>query len=338
MKSRQSNFELLRILAMYMVLLLHALGSLAWPKGALTHADGPLAHLLLSMLQSVSIVAVNVFVLISGWFGIRPTLRSATKLLFQCAFVCVVVYASLVLAKEETFSLSALGACFTLGQTGWFVKSYLVLFILSPVLNSYVEHTDRHNQQRVLLAFYLFQTLIDWVFNLDADSQRGYSALSFIGLYLLAQYVRRFKLTRLHTYHRRIFLLLYLGIAGVMVAVGSAAYFACGIDIFHRLMYYTSPLVVVQSLALLLYVERLSFQSASVNRIAACCLAVYLVHQYPALRPFYNNLCIYVYTHCAPLPGIAGLLLLLCLIYVACIGVDMLRQWAWRGCLKLFNK
>ena len=108
-------------------------------------------HLGFSFVEMISIVAVNVFVLISGWFGIRPTMRGLGKFLYQCAFCCLVVDAVLWLVGTENLSFSMLFEAFTLQQTGWFVPSYLLLFLLSPVLNAYVEAADEPTQRRVLL-------------------------------------------------------------------------------------------------------------------------------------------------------------------------------------------
>lgn len=73
--ARESNFELLRIIAMFMVLVLHAdFQALGEP----TRADiisSPLTSSLKVFFEMASIVAVNVFVLISGWFGIRGSLH-----------------------------------------------------------------------------------------------------------------------------------------------------------------------------------------------------------------------------------------------------------------------
>ncbi len=73
MKQRLVSFELLRIFAMLMVLGLHA-------NFAALHVPDAYSILTFSgigrvLCQSLCIVAVNVFVMISGWFGIKPSMR-----------------------------------------------------------------------------------------------------------------------------------------------------------------------------------------------------------------------------------------------------------------------
>ena len=89
---RDSQTELLRIVAMVMILILHAnfLG-----VGAPEHADfledAPRAWGQM-VLESLCIVAVDVFVLISSWYGIRFRKRRLAGFLFQVWFFTFVLY------------------------------------------------------------------------------------------------------------------------------------------------------------------------------------------------------------------------------------------------------
>lgn len=70
---RQLNIELLRILAMLMVPGLHAnFTSLKLPSTDIILTPSGLARV---FLEFMCLVAVNVFVMISGWFNIRQSLR-----------------------------------------------------------------------------------------------------------------------------------------------------------------------------------------------------------------------------------------------------------------------
>lgn len=129
---RQSNLELLRIVAMFLVLVVHAD---YFALGAPTLADVtdmPLPSFVRIFIESLSIVCVNVFILISGWFGIRPKFKSITNFLFQCLFFLVGIYAIGVLTGFATLSPKGLAGCLCLIPWNWFIKAYLVF--LSSVL------------------------------------------------------------------------------------------------------------------------------------------------------------------------------------------------------------
>lgn len=79
---RQSNMELLRLLAMFFVLALHANATAIQVPTADDIQAAPLSSFTRIFLEQATVVAVDVFVLISGWFGIRPTLKGAGNFAF----------------------------------------------------------------------------------------------------------------------------------------------------------------------------------------------------------------------------------------------------------------
>lgn len=92
---RLSAIELLRLLSMLMVLILHAdYVALRVPDAAL-FATTPAEAVGRVVAEQLSIVAVDVFVLISAWFGIRTTVRGICSLLFQVLFYALVILGAL---------------------------------------------------------------------------------------------------------------------------------------------------------------------------------------------------------------------------------------------------
>lgn len=83
-KIRESNFELLRLIAMIMVIVVHVdFGSVGWPT-ATDLQDQFSTTVMKILVESFCIVCVDVFVLISGWFGIRPSAKKLAGFFFQC--------------------------------------------------------------------------------------------------------------------------------------------------------------------------------------------------------------------------------------------------------------
>lgn len=249
--------------------------------------------------------------------------------MYQCVFCSLVVDAVLWAVGADKFGLLTLLKALLLSQTGWFVRSYLLLFLLSPVLNAFVQTADERAQRRVLIGLFLAQTIGAFVLKIFDDFNFGYSLLSFVCLYLLAQYVRRFQLQRLARLRSGFFLLIFLGVALLHVLIGSIALFGFGSKLFQQIMLYSSPLVVLQSLALLQYFLRQTLSSAIVNRIAAGSFAVYLIHEHPGARPFYASICQKAFMDAPPALGAVALLLWLCVVYLVCVGVDELRRASW---------
>ena len=189
---RQSNIELLRIIAMTMVLTLHAdylsLGA-PTPCEILEH---PMISIVRIVIESMSIVAVNVFVFISGWFGIHPSLRRFSGFMFQVIFFVIV--GSVIAMLFGDYGGRPLGGWLVLllGWNYWFVKAYIILYLFSPILNAFIENVSKQQLLRFLLFFYIIQTIYGWYFGDGGYFNRGYSPLSMMGLYLLARYIRMY--------------------------------------------------------------------------------------------------------------------------------------------------
>lgn len=85
MAERKINFEILRVLAMIMVLGLHAnFTALKSPSAdTILSIDG----ILRTYLEAICFVAVNTFVMISGWFGIKPTLKGFFNFIWQVVYL-----------------------------------------------------------------------------------------------------------------------------------------------------------------------------------------------------------------------------------------------------------
>ena len=86
MNKRQSNIELLRIISIFLIMVVHATYlTFGTPTPHEIQAK-PLGSFFFIGLENVSVICVDIFVLISGWFGIHPKVKSIGGLLFQCVY------------------------------------------------------------------------------------------------------------------------------------------------------------------------------------------------------------------------------------------------------------
>ena len=202
MKNRQSNIELLRIISIFLILVTHAD---FWALGEPTSSE--LTNNFLSsftriFFESLSIICINIFVLISGWFSIRASLKSIIKLLFQVYFMLLFIYLIYVIIGWDTINIRSLSKCFIVGHEFWFIKAYLGLLILSPALNVFVNIVSEKVLRVVLIAFFAYQCVYAWITPGAWFLHYGYSVTSFAGLYLLARYVRLY-LTETKPFEKR---------------------------------------------------------------------------------------------------------------------------------------
>ena len=189
-KQRDSNIELLRCLAMFLILVIHA-NFVSLPMIDAAELQGnTLPSVFRFFIESVGIVAINVFVFISGWYGIRPRKEKVLSLLFMVLWFFVGFYLVLLIAGKATLSWKEIADALQLSDYEWFIKSYFLLIIISPILNSFNATADEKTQRYVVIAFFLFEAVFGWIAGGRRFFVNGYGPLHFIGLYVTAGYIR----------------------------------------------------------------------------------------------------------------------------------------------------
>lgn len=318
---RQSNLELLRIVSMMLVLTLHAdfwsLGVPSWSE----IAGSPAASLTRMTLEAAALVSVNVFVMISGWFGIRPSLRGLASFLFQCMFYSAGIYlAMILLGRAEADVAGAVDNLLLLGRN-WFVGAYLVLYLLSPLLNRLIRGFSSGALAVIVAVFYMVQTAWGWVVD-SAVFDGGYSPLSFVGLYLLAALLRR-RSSALRP-------LSWLYPAGVAANVVLMALIArTGVALSAEA--YSNPLVIMASVGLFSAFASLRMRpSPFLNNVAQSVFAVYLIHMNPYVAPSFRAVCIRLYDAVSGPLCLLSFALALVIIFAACVAADRIRVVVWR--------
>lgn len=319
--------EMLRILSMLFVMMSHSLdGSLGIP--AREDFLAALADAGIRLLLSCSCaIAVNVFVLISGWFGIHTSAKGLFKLEFQCAFMAIAVYAGLLLAGNH-YSVKESVRIIADPNNWWFVYAYILLYIMAPILNSFVESANKKQYQILLVSFFVFQTLYGF-WNSLPYFKSGYSPLSFMGLYLLARYVRKYS-PRWATWSVAKDLGTYIGLS-VMLTILVAALSCSGRGLLVWFGYslrsaYSSPFLIASSLFVVLAFSKMKFYNKYVNAIAASAFAVYLIHNHPAVHHGYFKIAVKaIYDDSSLLTFYPKLFAFLVCVFLACIAVDRIR-------------
>ncbi|MBQ9312252.1 MAG: acyltransferase [Bacteroidales bacterium] len=339
-KQRQSNIELLRIVSMIMILGLHvnfyALGPVSLQE--LNHR--PLGATSRMFFEFLCIVAVNVFIFISGWFSINAKIKGFLKFLYQILFFYIGIYLVFVFIGERQISWEGIQECFFAKKQGWFIKAYICLYILSPVLNAFVKHSNERQLRLVLIAFYIFQTIYGWYF-VDATKffAQGYSTLSFIGLYLLARYIKLYAMDKkLFSMKKEKDLIVFLSICVLETLLFVITKQNRLDDIVQILWIYSSPLVIVSALYLLLFFSKLEISNKHINRIALSSFTVYLFHSNPNIMPYYVKTAREIFSTYSSLSCLLLMLLEIIVFYIVATLLDYLRIVSWNALWQKFGK
>lgn len=325
---RLSNIELLRMLAMFLVLLVHAdFFSLGSPSAdEIVHK--PLDAFLRIFFESISIVCVNVFVLISGWFGIKPSFKGLCNFLYQCLFFLIGLYIITIIIGVNRISPGGLAGCVFATKLNWFIKAYLLLYFLSPVLNAFIKTASQKTFKLVLISFFAFTCTYGWI-GAASFMDNGYTTLFFIGLYLLARYIRLY--TPKWSQHTPwVYLAIYLLCAILVTAVSFLIPYLFDRYIPVDLYSYICPTTIIGALCLLLCFTKIKLQNQFINWCGISCFAVFLMHVSPSTLWHFKALFIYLHSHCSVASFWLITFAVLSLIFIVAILIDKIR-------IKTFN-
>lgn len=326
-KERQSNLELLRIVAIFMVMILHAdFAALGVPGTNVASVTDWILLISKVGIEMCALVAVNVFILISGWFGINTTVKGICKFIFQFIFFFAVTYIFwLSINGFWRFSWTDVGNCIALGTSNWFVKAYIGLMIMAPILNAFCKYTQKKTLLTVLVSFFIYQTLWGWL-GKNTSVNDGYSTFSFIGLYLLARFLRLYN----YDMQKRNWFLLYIS----CIVMNSILFLSTKGDVMT--LSYANPLNVMGAVGLFRCFEKMSIKkNRIINYIAASSFAVYLLHTSPKIMPDYLTLVRKAWDSDLLILGLLIIVGIMVGFYIVAMIIDVIRVDVWRKLLKV---
>lgn len=357
--ARQANLELLRCVAMMMVIVLHYLGKgnflVGLKEGWLYPAES-----IAWLLESFCIVAVNVYMFISGYFlctsSFKPSRLIQLWLQVWMYSMAVGLLGALTGVMEETafdthFLLTLI---FPVAMNHyWFMTAYIILYLLLPFLGIAVQKMTRQQLQvAVLLLLFVFSLQKSILpVRLETDGL-GYDCLWYVCVFMAAAYVRRFGVPFLEKRGRGIAL---YGSCCMMIFFGTMilreVYLRTGR--LERMilvcMDYNHILPFLAAVGLFSAFRRLKVSgkfASFVSKIAPHTLGVYLLHENLGLRYTWQNWLgadklLGMLGRLGLRDSVFGLLLhvVLTVICVFAIGilVDMLRAFLVHGLDRVFN-
>lgn len=348
--SRMANLELLRCAAMMMVVVLHYLG-----KGNilsdLTGERLGSVEVVAWILEAFCIVAVNAYMLISGYFlsGSTFKLSRMITLYLQLWFYSVgigmlgIVTGIFPMETVETHDLLTLVFPVFMKHY-WFVSAYLFMYLFLPFMGGVIRRMSQKQMQlaigMLIAAFCVLKSVLPIRLELDAQ---GYDSIWYLCVFFTAAYIRRFGCGMVKNLKRSVCLYVLACVAILLVTAGlRQVYLMTGslgriLTIAFEYNHILPYLASVGLFGIFLNINVPEKLGGFINRIAPYTLGVYLLHENITVRYAWQN------WFCADRLGSVGELLLWTLIAVTAlfaigILVDMLRGLVMNWLHVLFNK
>ncbi len=315
-KTRNSSFELLRLLLMSLIVVHHCivhglnLTSLEWNgiESVLLPAD----MLLFCEANCFCIIGVNVFVLISGYFGLKPTFEKFLKLLLSMLFYVLIFNVGYnFLIGDYTHTISSL-FIFSHGPY-WFMTDYFFLMCFTPLINRAFEWLSKQQITLFAIALLVMSCYFGFVWQ-NPINTNGYTLFQFIMLYTIGRYIKVYNINMKNFYS------VFTYITCSLIC-GTVMYLLHRLGFNHlawRITNYNNFLLITSAVAVLLLFKNLKFNSVLINKLAQSSLAVYLFQSSVAmsalLYPLIRKIYIESNTYSRPIMGGGSILLIIILL------------------------
>lgn len=349
---RDSKIELLRIICMILIIMHH----FSYHSGFVLDGSVP-------VLNKVTIdgfliggkIGVNIFILISGYFLVDKEFKVSrlVKLALEIFFYSSIIYLLFLITGQIEFSFEALVHNFfpILTLRYWFITPYVLIYLLSPLINKLIKNLNQKKYSLFLLIIVLVQVGITFCLNLNKtafgtivtptevsvlQSVLDYfvkilsSSCWFFTLYLIAGYIKKYppKICNSFSKNLVIFLVSYATLIFVQIffnyplyEMSTATCLIASVSLFNTFNSIKKPI-----------------SSRFINIISQTTLAIYLIHDNKFVRSFIweklFNCANLINNKLLPLIAI-GIVLA---IFIVCCLIDLFRIYCVeKPIFKLFN-
>lgn len=299
-KERKSNFELLRILSMFLIVMFHTICH----GGALSNSKHETLSLVLNFLVLISLVHVNSYILTTGYFQSKKEFKQARvwSLINSNLFYRIIILIILTLTGYVSLSkLDILKEIFIINITEyWFIRVYLYLYCLSPFLNKLISSLDKKMFKKLLMILFVILSILPFITGNLAFDNDGFTLYQFIFLYLLGAYFREYPIEKSYLFKhwskemiRLICICVFIGCVILNFLLTQTSLFMLGkneiidfisINFIDSSLAYSNPIVIIQTLAYFFYFSTLDFKSKFINKVSSLSLGVYLIHDNQLLK------------------------------------------------------
>lgn len=301
-QARSSGIELLKILAIFIIVISHVTQTLTsvntdvpWTDYMIdiSKASGNGVNMALLVLRTFGIFGNSIFFISSAWFLLnndRVKAKKELKLFLDVWTISVLICGVVLLVRHGSISGKLLVKQFfpTLIANNWYMTCYLLFYPIHGILNKSIRAMS---QRELLLAATALGTLYILVDYIVGQVLFPSMLILWITIYVIVAYAKLYMRDLIDNNKVNVLLVLVgiLGNAGIIIATDLA-----GMKIGFlqtKVMYWAnncSPFLLMAAFGLFNIFRNIEFSNRVINYISKLSLFIYLIHENMLLRTYYR--------------------------------------------------
>ncbi|MER2000961.1 MAG: acyltransferase family protein [Lysinibacillus sp.] len=345
LKTTQRDYaiDLLRIISMLMVPVVHIIG-----QGGILGAAVPFSIQYESawMLMSFVLVAVNCFILITGYvyYGKETKYYRLATLWIEVLFYSIIILLLFYfmfpteLGFEDIWK-NIIPTFYTKGQFSryWFFTAYVGMFLISPFVNIALKQFDKKQDLAAFLSLFIIFSLLPTILNQDMafNLNQGYSVLWFVVLYYTGGLIHKYNIFKKLKSNKWLLIYILCSLISCLIRyiLESLGLIETGFGLY-SFNCYLSPLYFIGGIALFCVFKNIkitkSFSISMIKFFAPVCFGVYLIHDNMLVDRYLLSKKFEFLANMDPISMIIGIILIGVGIFVACSLIDWIRELLFR--------
>jgi len=313
---RQSGIELLRIILILMILVVHYFHG---EKGGLfNNVDKNSFNYYIShIIESFCIIAVNVFILITGYFSVKKNYVKVSKAinLYAIAIFYGFVFLIFSVIRTDNSLIMNMKDLYTSVCCNWFLDIYCILFLFIPFINKLLNSISQKQFKLLLFISVVVFNVISIVNNIVLKDG-GYGIINFIILYMIGAYINKYDVKPF--LNKKIICIL-------IITICTAITFAFSLYNL-KAWDYSSIFNVIASVAMFLIFRNMKFESSIINKLSSYTFSVFIIHTNRFISNFLYRDIFKSNEYWNDNMMIVNLLKTVFGIYIVCLVIEFLRR------------
>ena len=266
------------------------------------------------VLRSIAIGAVDCFVMISGYYGIKFKVQRLVTIEMQLIFYSILLYfVSGLFFGTGISTMGILRSVFPFSQeVYWFATKYIMLMFVAPLL------VKARSCRNVVIVLFIVLSIIPFICINPIVQSYGYDVLNLILCYLIGG------ACNVETRNSKKSSIIGWGVLWVAITIVMVVIVKYTGNM--RVWYYYSPFCILQAVALIkVFASLPETYSRSVNVFASSMFGVYLISDHPSVRLFIYDY-LGINESIETIVVVAKIVMFSLAILVICAVIDIIRE------------
>ena len=299
MKRRESNIELLKVIAIILIVVSHITQTLTTKYLFINQGcENGFIELLptydakiiaLMLLRHLGAFANIIFVVCSSWFLLESKSNKKKKVfklwgnMYVISVIILVLFlvCGYILPKKEI----AMSLLPTIYENNWFITTYLLFILIVPYLNIIIEKMGQKELLRATLLMFVLYYVIAFTRNTFGVN----FIIDFIVIYFVVAYSKKY-MYEFWTKKKNSFFIIPISIILMIVLELGTNFLGIKYEsISGKTLYWVknnNPFFLMACIGIFFQVKKISFTNSVINRISSLSLYIYLIHDNLLIREY----------------------------------------------------